>query len=496
MKTTDHLSRDPLIRSVEKTMTTYRMLQSGDRVLVGLSGGPDSTAVVLCLQQLAAKWSISLGAAHLNHGLRGDRAARDARHAADLADALGIPFITETHSVDAFRQARRMSPEEAAREVRYGFLERVALAGGYNRIVLGHHQDDDAELMLMRFLRGSGPLGLAGIPPQRPGSGGAVSIIRPLIRTPRPDILAFLKRSGVGAVEDESNADVHFLRNRIRHQLLPLLKEQYNPALTAGLSRMAHLMRDEEDWLSGVAMKTLKALTLADHGSLLVLDRKGLAACHPALQRRVLRAAAQRCKGDLRRLGFAPLETAREFATQGSAWGTCDMPGGLVVRGQGTRLAVQRLSRKRGAGRSSRSAPVEPGFEYRIPSPGHFPIREAGVTMAFVLLETPPAGGVYRTGQQTAFFDMDQLRFPLTIRNYRPGDRLAPLGLRGTQKVKKIFIDRKIAREDRPRYPLLLCGGQILWVVGLRQSESGKVGPATTRWLKVEMIGCRSAQDD
>ena len=393
MKPTYDLSCDPLVRSVEKAIKAYRMLQPGDRVLVGLSGGPDSTALLLCLHQLAEKLSISLKAAHLNHGLRGDRAAHDARHAANLADALGIPFITETHSVEAFRQNHRMSPEEAAREVRYRFLEGAAIAGGFSRIALGHHRDDDVELMLMRFLRGSGPLGLAGIPPQRPCSDRTVTIIRPFIRTSRPAILSFLQRSGVTAVEDESNADVHFLRNRIRHQLLPLLTEQYNPALAEGLSRMAHLMRDEEDWLCGVAVKTLQALTLADHGTMLVLDRKGLAACHPALQRRVLRAAVQRCKGDLRRLGFAPLEAARKLATQGPAWGTCDLPGAIVVRGQGHRLDVQRVSRKRGAGQPARSGPVFPGFEYRISSPGNFLIREAGVTMVFSLREKPPAGG-------------------------------------------------------------------------------------------------------
>lgn len=495
MKPTYDLSCDPLVRSVEKTIKAYRMLQPGDRVLVGLSGGPDSTAVLLCLRQLAEKLSISLQAAHLNHGLRGDRAAHDARHAANLADALGIPFITETHSVEAFRQTHRMSPEEAAREIRYRFIERAAITGGFSRIALGHHRDDDAELMLMRFLRGSGPLGLAGIPPQRPGSDRTVTIIRPFIRTPRSAILSFLQRSGVTAVEDESNADVHFLRNRIRHQLLPLLTEQYNPALAEGLSRMAHLMRDEEEWLCGVTVETLQALTLADHGTMLVLDRKGLAACHPALQRRVLRAAVQRCKGDLRRLGFAPLEAARKLATQGPAWGACDLPDAIVVRGQGHRLDVQRVSRKRGAGPPARSGPVFPGFEYRISAPGNFLIREAGVTLVFSLREKPPAAGVSRTGQQTAFFDMDQLHFPLTIRNFRPGDRLAPLGLSGTQKVKKIFIDRKIVRADRPRYPLLLCGDQMLWVVGLRQSEIGKIGPTTTRWLKVEMTGCLSGQD-
>jgi tRNA(Ile)-lysidine synthase len=495
MQTKHNLARDPLVRSVEKTMKAHRMLQPGDQVLVGLSGGPDSTALVLCLHQLAEKWSISLGAAHLNHGLRGDQADNDARHAAGLANTLGIRFVSETHSVEAFRQTRRMSPEEAARKVRYHFLERTAIAGGFNRIALGHHRDDDAELMLMRFLRGSGPRGLTGIPPQRSARDGVITIVRPLIRTSRAAILAFLQRSRVAAVEDESNRDIHFLRNRIRHQLLPLLKEQYNPALAEGLSRMAHVMRDEEDWLEGVVVERLQTLILADHGSLLVLDRKGLAACHPALQRRVLRAAVRQCKGDLRRVGFAPLEAAREFATQGAAWGTRNLPDGLVVRGQNHRLAVQRLSRKRGNGRPFSAVPVEPGFEYQIPSPGHFFIREAGVTMTFSLLEAPPDGGICRTGQQTAFFDMDQLNFPLAIRNFRPGDRMAPLGLSGTQKVKKIFIDRKIAREDRLRYPLLLCGDQILWVVGLRQSEKGKIRPTTSRWLKIEMTGCLSGQD-
>jgi tRNA(Ile)-lysidine synthase len=495
MKTMRDQPCDPFVRSVEKTIKTHHMLQPGDRVLVGLSGGPDSTALLLCLHQLAPEWSLTLGAAHLNHGLRGDRADRDARHAADLAHTLGIPFNTETHSAAAIQQACRMSPEEAAREVRYRYLERVAVAGGFNRMALGHHRDDDAELMLMRFLRGSGPLGLAGIPPRRSGSDGAVTIIRPFIRTSRSEILAFLQRNRVTPVEDETNADTDFLRNRIRHQLLPLLKEHYNPALVEGLSRMAHLMRDEEDWLSGVATTTLQTLTLADHGSMLELDRKGLAACHPALQRRVLRAAVRQCKGTLRRVGFAALEAAREFAAQGPAHGICDLPDGLVVRGQGDRLAVQRLPRKRGDGRPFRSALEAPVFEYRVPSPGRYAIPEIGVTMAFTLLEASPDGGVGRTGQQTAFFDMDQLRFPLTIRNFRPGDRLAPLGLSGTQKVKKLFIDRKIARPDRPRYPLLLCDSQILWVVGLRQGESGKIRPTTTRWLKVEIAGCLSGQD-
>jgi tRNA(Ile)-lysidine synthase len=495
MKTASAPPDDPLIQAVEQTMAAYRMVQTGDRVLVGLSGGPDSTTLLLCLHQLAEKNALTIGTAHLNHGLRGEGAARDVRRAAALAKALGLPFYTESRLVEAFRQTRRLSPEEAAREVRYQFLESIADKHGYNRIALGHHQNDDAELLLMRFLRGSGPLGLSGIPPKRSGTVGNLAIIRPLIRVPRKAIETFLARSGVAAAEDESNADVRFLRNRVRRELLPLLQAQYNPALSEGLSRMASFTRDEEDWLADVSEKMLKQITLVHQRSALVLDRRGFSSCHPALQRRVLRVAVRQCKGNLRRIGFAAIEAARHLATEGPASGGCDLPDGIVIRGQGNRLRISHASRNHRRDEADRFAAKEAGFEYQIPGPGCYSIPEAGVQLEFTLM-TPPARGLDpATGQQTAFFDMDKLPFPLTIRSFRPGDRMAPLGLGGTQKIKKIFIDRKIAREHRRRYPLLVSGDRILWIVGLRQGEWGKIGPATIGWLKVEVTGCLSGQD-
>ncbi len=490
MKTSNPSCNDPLVRAVEQTLIGGRMVQPGDRVLVGFSGGPDSTATLLCLHYLAAKHALVLGAAHLNHALRGARAAADARHAAETAAALGVPCIVETHSVEAFRETHRMSLEEAAREVRYRFLTRTALAGGYTRIALGHHRDDEAESVLMRLLRGSGPLGLAGIAPLRQLPGSPLTVIRPLIRLPRSAIMAFLRRCQVAFVQDESNADVCLLRNRIRHELLPLLTRDYNPALSEGLSRLARLLRDEEDWLGGVARETLTSLTLADHGTLLVLDRRRLKACSTALQRRVLRAAVARCKGSLRRVGFASLEAARELAVRGPRRGSCDLPDGLVVRGRGHQLEVQRLSCRREVGRRSIHVVLPTAFAYQVPAMGSYAIHPSGLTMTFSLPASEPDRPVHQTGQKTAFFDMEQLQFPLLVRNFRTGDRMAPLGLNGTQKVKKVFIDRKIPREDRLLYPLLLCGDKILWIVGLRQSNVAKIGSHTRRWLKVEVTGC------
>ncbi len=484
---------DPLVRAVDKTMKAYDLVQPGDRVLVGFSGGPDSTALLLCLQCLAARQAISPGAAHLNHGLRGARAAEDARHAARVAAALHIPFVSETLSVAAFRRTCRMSPEEAGRVVRHRFLQQAAADGGYNRIALGHHRDDDAESLLMRFLRGSGPLGLSGIPPQGRGVEGDIPVIRPLLRVPRAEIQAFVQRNDIPVREDESNADRRFLRNRIRHELMPLLKSAYNPRLDEGLSRMAQLMREEETWLGELTTQTLEALLVAEHGTSLVLDRRGLEACPPALQRRVLRAAVVRCKGDLRHMGFVPLEAIRRFAVQGPREGALDLPDALALRGRADRLE---LVRRPGRGRAQQPGPAIPRFAYRVASPGRLAISEAGVVMVFALLARPPHEGVYGSGQQTAFFDMDQLRFPLTVRNFQPGDRLAPLGMQGSQKVKKVLGDRKIARQDRPRIPLLVSAGEIIWIAGVRQARTARISPRTKRWLKVDLIGCLWGQDD
>ena len=488
---------DPLIQAMDSTMSRYCMVRPGDCVLVGFSGGGDSTALLLGLHCLASKRSLHIGAAHLNHGLRGARAASDARRAAGAAEKLGIPFYSETRPVEAYRKRRRLSLEEAAREVRYRFLEDVARRQGFSHIALGHHQGDDAELMLMRFLRISGPRGLSGMPPKRPSKDKDLTIIRPLLRMPRRAIEAFLSRYAITQVEDESNTDLQILRNRIRHQLLPLLKAEYNPSIEAGLGRMSELMRDEEDWLADLVADKLRGITLRRERNLLVLDRQVLVDCHPALQRRLLRSAVERCKGDLRRIGFASLEGARELAVQDSSHGSYDLPAGLQVRVRDNRLEIRHQNPSKRPGRHIQPNARRIEFRFEIPGPGRYFIQETGVTLDFAVFKaSPDPGNMASTGQQTAFFDMDQLCFPLIIRNCNPGDRMAPLGLNGTQKVKKIFIDRKVDREERPRYPVLIHDETILWIGGLRQSEVGKLTTATKRVLKVEMTGCLSAQDD
>ncbi|MBW2170623.1 MAG: tRNA lysidine(34) synthetase TilS, partial [Deltaproteobacteria bacterium] len=228
--------------AVKAAIGHYHMLAQGDAVLVGVSGGPDSVALLHSLVAIAPKWSLRLVVAHLNHQLRGPTADEEAAFVSKIAAGLGIPCKIASRNVAEYGIRYRLSVQEAARAVRYAFYDEVAAEYSADKIALGHHADDSAESILIHLLRGTGPLGLVGIPPVRDGR-----IIRPLIDLTRKEILAYLERHGLEYVLDRSNLDTDYLRNRIRHQLLPLLREEYNPNMVDALNRLGSILGDEED---------------------------------------------------------------------------------------------------------------------------------------------------------------------------------------------------------------------------------------------------------
>lgn len=276
------------LAAVERTIRAHAMLAPGDAVVVAVSGGPDSMALLDALVRLAPTWRLRLHAVHVDHGLRPD-SGEDAAWVADRVRAMGL--LPDVVRVDAAAHARahRLSLEAAARQLRYRELERARRRVGAARIAVGHHRDDVAETVLLRLCTGAGSDGLAGIPPVR----GA--IVRPLIERSRAEILAYLAARGLPWREDPSNRDLRFPRNRIRHELLPWLERHVNPRVRAALARTAALLRDEVEWLEAEARRSLEELARppAD-GSWLELDAAGLMALPAALQRRVLRLACWR----------------------------------------------------------------------------------------------------------------------------------------------------------------------------------------------------------
>jgi len=318
--------RDPLATQVRETIRTYGMLAGGERVIVAVSGGPDSTTLLSVVAALREEFRLDLHAAHLNHGLRPD-AGLDAAAVAQTARALGCPYHEAAEDVAAAAARARRSIEDAGREARYAFLAATARRIEATVIATGHTRDDQAETVLMRLLRGSGPRGLAGIPPVRPHDG--LRVIRPLIETSRAEIVDYLARQRLTAREDSSNRDLVALRNRVRLVLLPIL-EGYNPDVRRALARLADVMRDEADAFDALSAPEVDAVLHGTHAAVLIAP-DAFGRLPVALQRRALREAIRRVRGNGAPVAFVHIEEARLGVLGGRTGAVWEAPGGVRI---------------------------------------------------------------------------------------------------------------------------------------------------------------------
>ena len=447
-----------MIDPVRDTIRRHAMLAGGEAVLVAVSGGADSVALLHVLAALAAELSLRLTVVHLDHGLRPDSAA-DAAFVESLARARGLPVV-----VDRIAVPPGGSLEARAREARYAALRRHAARLGADRVALGHTADDQAETVLMRLLEGAGPRGLAGIPPVRG------RYIRPLIETRRAEIVETLTAAGLTWREDPSNRDPKFLRNRVRHELLPLLASTYNPAIVPALARAAALTRELLAQVSAVAERELAAAPTLT-GEEIVLARSRLAALPVELAGEVIRLAAHRLGGaapfrawahrGLRRvLGEPP--PRRPFAL-----------GGITVEVSGDRIRLSRDGRRRLLARP-------------LAVPGITPLPEIGRALEARVLERAAAYELPRERDRVAF-DADRLPGPLAVRPRRRGDRFTPHGSLAERRLKSFLIGARVPRWERDTVPLVLAGDAIVWVAGLRRAALAPVTPATRRVLELSL---------
>jgi len=314
------------VQTIAKTISDFGMLENKDTILVAVSGGPDSVALVLSLLALKEKHTIKIGIAHLNHLLRGEESLRDETFAKALADRLELPFHSKQEDVKAHAKKHRLSIEEAGRELRYHFFKQVAKNHGYTKIATGHNKDDNAELVLMNLLRGAGPRGLSGIPPIREGR-----YIRPLIRVSKLQILDFLKLENQTYVFDSSNKDMLYLRNNIRYKLIPHLQSEYNPEIVDALDRLSNILRQEEKFWDSETQKAFQHCLIKTQETCLVFSKTKLANLHPALINRVFRKAIQKIKKNLKRISLAHINDIIEFCFNKHSGVSLDLPGQIRV---------------------------------------------------------------------------------------------------------------------------------------------------------------------
>lgn len=468
---------DNLTEQVGHTIGLYGMLGVGDRILVALSGGPDSVCLLNVLEELKSQYSLQLFVAHFNHKLRGKASDGDAAFAEGIAHEKGLLFLESSADVRIFAEQEKLSIEEAARKLRYEFLLRSAGTVGANKVAVGHTADDQAETVLMRLIRGAGPRGLAGIPPvRRLGDSEEPKIIRPLIGVWRSDVMQYVKKRHLNYRTDESNDSKEYLRNRIRLELIPHLQEEFNPQITRRLERAAATLANENDFIETEARLIAGEIILEKRPGWVLFDIGFLKTLHPALRNRILTALIGVCKAD------GPMIEAERFdevnIMLAAGKGRLDLPGRL------------RLEVSEGFGLISHAAQRPKALKkiFDITIEGKTTILEMNLaikTKVMAEIASPSRlAGMCNPNRQ--YFDADTVRPPLEIRFRRAGDSFSPLGARGSKKLKDFFIDKKIPRFLRDHVPLLLSNGKIMWVMGYAIDKKFSLKPNSSAAFRVD----------
>lgn len=456
-----------MIKEFSGTLTISHLVSPGDRVLVALSGGPDSVALLHLFHAVSERLGLCLFAAHLDHGIRPE-SAEDAAFVTKKCASLGIPLWMERRNIPEIARMHRQGLEEAGREQRMDFLLGIAQRQRCNVIALGHHRADQAETFLHRLMRGSGLSGLAAMRLRRG------PFIRPLLSFSREQILDFLNEKQLDFLEDASNRERHYTRNRIRLDLLPLMRE-FNPRVEEGIAALCSKIGLEEEYWEEEVTKALDNLRFSESQSEAWLSRSRLLALHPALRARVLRRALGDIRGQLAGICALHLDSVDELLLSGPSQGEVHLPGAWVAR-RYDRLWL----------RSTPPDPLEP-WSFSIEGPGEWALVD-GRLIRVVILEHPLG-----ENENSVEFDYDRISFPLTIRTFSPGDRFNPQGGAGSGKLKKFFIDAKIDRETRQTVPLVV-GEEIMWVVGIRRCAGKHANAVSRRVLRMEVLSGRAPE--
>ncbi|HVU66075.1 MAG TPA: tRNA lysidine(34) synthetase TilS [Ktedonobacteraceae bacterium] len=490
-----------MLEKVRAFIDRYQLLPAAGEIVVGVSGGADSLCLLHLLRRLCgpglAYPGVTLRAAHLNHQLRGEESAEDARVVARLAEQWGIPFTGGSTDVAALASAEKRSLEDAARQARYAFLRGVA---GGRRIAVAHHADDQVETLLLHWLRGSGLSGLVGMPPRQQ------DIIRPLLEVTRAETRAYCAEHHITPLEDLSNSDPRFLRNRLRHDVLPRL-QAINPGLRQTLLRNADVLRVDLDWLETQVDSHWQSVVIAEQDTEIRLDIHALLRLPLSLQRHLLRrASAHICAGQ------SPLEPRHQLAIEQqlclAASSLRERELHLPRRLQAHFQAGELILRRQTSGAPGVSLSAWTG-EVELPIPGEAllpgtpwqvkveiiqdegnelqeALRQENWARLWRLLEPPTPHAVYIDGAAAGQ--------RLHVRTRRPGDRIQPLGMHAEKKVQDIFVDAHIGRAVRATTPLFFSDTACLWVAGSCLSHTARLTSQTRHILRLSITYIQPAE--
>jgi tRNA(Ile)-lysidine synthase len=452
-------------------LKNQEMLRPGDRVGVAVSGGADSVALLLLLLELRDKLGIVLTVVHFNHKLRAKASDADEKFVAGLAARHGLEFHSASVEVRKKAKKEKANIEDAARRSRYDYFRSLAESGVCRWIAVAHTSDDQAETVLAHLLRGTGLAGLGGIHPI------AGPVIRPLLGVRRDELRRFLRRRKQTWREDATNRDTKRMRARIRKKLLPLLQKQFQPAIVEHLVTLAELAREDEAFLEALAKERVRAVVRENDGLARItlddllqpgkedfnVENTEKSEGGKALSKRMVRRIVESIKPREGQLGAGHVQAVLQLARSGQTGGSLPLPGGVEVRRERNALVFQALENE--GVRTAHSAPHE--YEYNIDlanGPQEVRVTELGCVFRLRVIDWPPKRG--ETSTDGSVLDRDRLRFPMVLRNWRPGDRLRPGGHRSAHKLKRLLNEKRVSRWERGGWPVLTSGDVLVWARG------------------------------
>lgn len=457
-----------MIEKIKKTIKQHKLINKGEHIIIGVSGGPDSVCLLHILNGLKKDYDLMLSAVHINHMLRGNAADEDEAYVKTLCSSLCIPCYAFKINIKAMSAELGLSDEEAGRKARYDSFNQVYQEVEGDKIAVAQNMNDQAETLLMRLARGSGLDGLSGIAYIREGV-----IIRPLLDITREEIEAYCELNQLSPQIDQTNLEAIYTRNKIRLELIPYLEKNFNKNITQHLWKTANILREDKDFIYAYANQLFESYAHIEKSSIKI-NKEKIKQEHPAVQKRLILKAAHQLNIH-RDIGTVHLEDTLKLISQNSTSTGIDLPYGLRIEiGYKDILFI--------VGKKSNivtfNYPVQIGETIHIPELNVNIHAESRVCTENFMI---------RNEKDIKYFDLDKIQRGIKIRTRKAGDQFSPLGMKGTKKLKDFFIDEKIAKNMRDTIPLVCCGSDVLWIIGYRMSEKYKIDTHTKNILILQI---------
>lgn len=453
----------------------YQLWERGAMVVVAVSGGPDSMALLHLLHRMTGESAMLKGvyAVHINHGLRGVESEEDEEYVREFCDRYHIPLQVERVDVKGYQQASGLGIQEAARYLRYQVMERIAVTMDADVVATAHHADDQIETMLMRLIRGTGPEGLRGIPVKR--RQGEITIIRPLLSCYKDELEQYCEENEIHPRMDSSNETDKYTRNRLRRRVIPLLRE-LNPRVGEAFLQLRQIVESENEWMEKMARDSLQKVILEKDQHKIIIQRDLFQKYELPLQRRVCKLILS-CLFDTGsgEWTFALVQDILKVIHSSSPSAFHLLPGGGEVRRRYDHVLFLRESGDKAIKK----------FRYELKIPGITYIPELDLSIFAEITDDPPrlADGTERR----AVFDLDALNGPLIVRTREQGDRIQLMHGKGSQKLKDVLINQKIPKDERDLFPVITMENKVIWIPGIKRSGLGLVSTSTEKFLILEV---------